>query len=105
MERQAVVRIGGITVVLTARRRPFHNLADFDVLGLDPRAVRLLVVKSGYLSPELAPLANPNLMALSDGVVNQDVARLPVKCIRRPIFPWDTAFAWQPAVLVSARAK
>jgi microcystin degradation protein MlrC len=102
-ERQAVVRIGGVTVVLTARRRPFHDIADFTRLGLDPRAVRLLVVKSGYLSPELAPIARPGLLALSPGVVDQDVARLPVTRIPRPTFPFDRDFDWQPAVRVSAR--
>jgi len=75
-ERQAVVRVGGLTLVLAARRRPYHDLADFARLGLDPKAARLLVVKSGYLSPDLAPIANPNLMALTDGVVNQDIPRL-----------------------------
>ena len=45
-----VVAAAGITLVLAARRRPYHDLADFARLGLDP-AVRLLVVKSGYLSP------------------------------------------------------
>ncbi|HVA90181.1 MAG TPA: M81 family metallopeptidase, partial [Chloroflexota bacterium] len=50
-ERQAVVRVGGVTLVLTARRRPFHTLRDFTDLGLDPKAFSLLVVKSGYLSP------------------------------------------------------
>ena len=62
-ERQAVVRIGGITLILAARRRPYHNQADFTQLGLDPAKVRLLVVKSGYLSPELAPPRPPQ----SDG--------------------------------------
>ncbi|MBV9814108.1 MAG: M81 family metallopeptidase [Acetobacteraceae bacterium] len=102
-ERQAVVRIGGITLVLTARRRPFHTLADFACLGLDPRQVKLLVVKSGYLSPELAPIASPGLLALSAGVVDQDVARLPVRRVPRPTFPFDRDFAWQPRVAVSAR--
>ncbi len=75
-DAQAVVQIGGITLVLAAKRRPYHDLADFALLGLNPATARLLVVKSGYLSPELAPLANPNLMALTDGVVNQDIPRL-----------------------------
>jgi len=102
-ERQAVVRIGGITAVLTARRRPFHDLADFARLGLNPRAARLLVVKSGYLSPELAPIASPSLMALSPGVVDQDVARLPIQRVPRPTYPFDTGFDWHPAIRVSAR--
>ncbi|MGO7388965.1 MlrC C-terminal domain-containing protein, partial [Rhizobium ruizarguesonis] len=64
-DRQAVVSTGGIDLVLSAKRRPYHNIADFTRLGLDPHQASIIVVKSGYLSPELAPLANPNLMALS----------------------------------------
>jgi microcystin degradation protein MlrC len=102
-ERQAVVKLGGITVVLAARRRPYHNIADFTRLGLDPKAVRLLVVKSGYLSPELAPIANPNLMALTQGVVNQDIEGLVSKRRARPVFPFDRDFDYQPQARFSAR--
>ncbi|MDM9646240.1 M81 family metallopeptidase [Rhizobium sp. S163] len=102
-ERQAVVRIGGITVVLAARRRPYHNIADFTLLGLDPKAVRLLVVKSGYLSPELAPIANPNLMALTQGVVNQDIEGLTSNRRARPAFPFDRDFSYIPQARFSAR--
>lgn len=102
-ERQAVVRIQGITLVLAARRRPYHNLADFTLLGLDPAKVRLLVVKSGYLSPELAPIANPNLMALSDGVVNQDIPRLANLHRARGTLPFEARAAFVPEPQVSSR--
>ena len=102
-ERMAVVEIGGIDVVLTARRRPFHNFEDFSCLGLDPRRVRLLVVKSGYLSPDLAPIAAPSLMALTPGVVDQDVTRAPRFYVKRPCFPFDDAFDWEPRPVLSAR--
>ncbi|KWV40642.1 microcystin degradation protein MlrC [Rhizobium altiplani] len=104
-ERQAVVRTGGITVVLAARRRPYHNIADFTRLGLDPKSVRMLVVKSGYLSPELAPIANPNLMALTEGVVNQDIEALVSNRRIRPVFPFDRDFAYTPQARLSARWK
>ncbi|KRB61247.1 microcystin degradation protein MlrC [Rhizobium sp. Root708] len=102
-ERQAVVRIGGVTVVLAARRRPYHNIADFTRLSLAPETVRLLAVKSGYLSPELAPIANPNLMALTEGVVNQDIENLESKRRMRPAFPFDREFDFQPRARLSAR--
>ncbi|MCA1440067.1 M81 family metallopeptidase [Ensifer sp. IC4062] len=102
-ERQAVIRIGGLEVVLSARRRPYHNIEDFRRLGLDPSTVRLLVVKSGYLSPELAPIANPNLMALTDGVVNQDIENLGSERRQRPIFPFDRDFDFEPRAQFSAR--
>ncbi len=102
-EQQAVVRIGGITLVLAARRRPYHNIADFTRLGLDPTKVRLLVVKSGYLSPELAPIANPNLMALTDGVINQDIENLPSHRRHQPSYPFVKDFSYTAKVFFSTR--
>ncbi len=102
-DRQALIRAGGIEIVLAARRRPYHNIEDFRRLGLDPKTVRLLVVKSGYLSPELAPIANPNLMVLTDGVVNQDIANLASDRRVRPVFPFDRDFDYTPQAKLSAR--
>ncbi|MFP9136254.1 M81 family metallopeptidase [Devosia sp. XGJD_8] len=102
--REAVVRIGGIDLVLTARRRPFHNIADFTRLGLDPRKAKIVVVKSGYLSPDLGPIANPSLMALSPGVVDQFVERLERRHKSIPQFPFDKDFAFTPEVRWSKRA-
>lgn len=103
--REAVVRIGGIDLVLTARRRPFHNIADFTRLGLDPRQARIVAVKSGYLSPELGPMANPGIMALSPGVVDQFVERTVRLHTPRPSFPFDRNFDYTPEVIWSARAQ
>ncbi|SFV38348.1 Microcystin degradation protein MlrC, contains DUF1485 domain [Devosia crocina] len=103
--REAVVRIGGIDLVLTARRRPFHAIADFKRLGLEPHAARVVVVKSGYLSPELGPIANPGIMALSPGVVDQFVERTVREHTPRPSFPFDKDFSFSPEVRWSARAR
>ncbi len=103
-DRQAVLRLGGIDLVVTARRRPFHAIDDFTRLGLDPRQARIVVVKSGYLSPELAPLANPSLMALSPGVVDQDVARLTRRRKPHPTFPFDRNFPWAATPILGARS-
>ncbi|MBM7047012.1 M81 family metallopeptidase [Rhizobium lusitanum] len=103
-DAQAVVSIGGIDLVLSAKRRPYHNIADFTRLGLDPHKARIIVVKSGYLSPELAPIANPNLMALSPGVVDQFVERLPRLRKQKPIYPFDKDFDFTPEIALSARA-
>ncbi len=101
---EAVLRIGGIDLVVTARRRPFHDLADFAKLGLDPNNAKIVVVKSGYLSPEPAPIANPSLMALSPGVVDQFVERLPRVRKSVPTYPFDRDFAFTPAAVPSKRA-
>ncbi|XHS77959.1 M81 family metallopeptidase [Burkholderiaceae bacterium UC74_6] len=94
--RQALVTIGGIELVLSEKRRPYHELADFQRLGLDPLQARVVVVKSGYLSPELAPIANPCLMALSEGVVDQHIERLVRARKAVPTFPFDREFEYRP---------
>ncbi|MGM4912286.1 M81 family metallopeptidase [Rhizobium sp. 768_B6_N1_8] len=103
-DRQAVVSIDGIDLVLSAKRRPYHNIADFTRLGLDPHTAKIVVVKSGYLSPELAPIANPKLMALSAGVVDQFVERLPRLRKEHPTYPFDKDFSFEPQAFLSARS-
>ncbi|AYG63013.1 M81 family metallopeptidase [Rhizobium jaguaris] len=103
-DHQAVVSVGGIDLVLSAKRRPYHNIADFTRLGLDPHRAKIVVVKSGYLSPELAPIASPNLMALSPGVVDQFVERLPRLRKQKPTYPFDKDFTFTPEVALSARS-
>jgi microcystin degradation protein MlrC len=103
-ERQAVIEVDGVTVVLTARRRPFHEISDFTTLGLDPTTFKIVVVKAGYLVPAIAAIANPNLMALTDGAVNQDIPRLANRH-RVATYPWVPDLKWAPAPIVSARSK
>lgn len=85
----AVVQIQGVTVVLTERRTPFHRIQTFTQLGLDPHSYQIVVVKMGYLVPEINQLAQRALLALSPGAVNQDIENLSYKRIRRPMYPMD----------------
>lgn len=103
--REAVVQIEGITLVLAAYRRPYHDIADFTRFGLDPKSFKIVAVKSGYLSPELAPIANPSLMALSDGAINQDIVHLPANRYRRPSYPFVPNLSFTPEVYGSARNR
>jgi microcystin degradation protein MlrC len=103
--REAVVQIQGITLVLAAYRRPYHDIKDFTRFGLDPKTFKIIVVKSGYLSPELAPIANPSLMALTDGSVNQDIVHLPANRYRRPSYPFVANLRFTPKVYTSARNR
>ncbi|MCX2722876.1 M81 family metallopeptidase [Roseibium salinum] len=103
--REVLVEIGGNLLVLTERRRPFHKLDDFRRFGIEPGNVRYLIVKSGYLSPELSPLANPARMALTDGAVNQDIRALTNLHRPTPSYPFQSRFDWEPLARVSARAS
>jgi microcystin degradation protein MlrC len=103
-DRQAVIDVNGISVVLTARRRPFHEIVDFTSLGLDPSKFHIVVVKAGYLVPAIAAIAKPNLMALTNGAVDQDIPKLS-NLHRVPTYPWVRDLKWTPQTIVSARSK
>lgn len=87
--RIAVIDVQGVHVVLTERRTPFHHMSDFTQLDLDPTQYQIVVVKMGYLVPEVDALAYRALLALSPGAVNQDIEHLPYKRLQRPMFPMD----------------
>ena len=92
--RVAVVRvgagqIGGVFAIITERRKPYHTLSDFESAGLDPRRADIVVVKIGYLEPELFAMAADWLLGLTPGGVDQDLIRLAPRQIVRPMFPFD----------------
>jgi microcystin degradation protein MlrC len=93
---EAVVAVGGISCVLTSRRKPFHLVSDFTDLALDPAAVDLTVVKIGYLEPELHAIAAAHMLALTPGAVDQELSRLDYRHVIRPIHPLDT-FSSEPS--------
>jgi microcystin degradation protein MlrC len=85
----AVVKAGGLHTILTSRRKPYHRIADFTRLDLDPATADLVIVKIGYLEPELYKLAADWLLALTPGGVDQDLLRLGHHGVVRPLFPFD----------------
>lgn len=86
---EVVVATPTVDVIVTRVRRPFHVESDFTRLGLDPRRADLVVVKIGYLEPELFAMAADWRMALTPGGVDQDLVRLGHQRIERPMFPFD----------------
>ena len=49
----------------------------------------VIVVKQGYIFPELKAKGKLCVMALTDGATLQDTASIPFKQIQRPMFPID----------------
>jgi len=89
----ATLQVGGATVILTSERTQYATLDRFERLGIDVAGVDVVVVKIGYLEPELYDAARGWLLALTPGGVDQDIERLPYERVRRPLFPLDRDFA------------
>lgn len=88
-ETEVVVKVGSVHVIVTKKRKPYHHEIDFTRLGLDPRKTDIVIVKIGYLVPELYDMRADWIMALTPGGVDQDLERLDFKRINRPMFPFD----------------
>ncbi len=90
---EVVLRVGSVYVILTRLRKPYHHESDFTDLALDPRGADIVIVKIGYLEPELFDMAADWKLALTPGGVDQDLPRLGHRRIRRPMFPYDADMA------------
>jgi microcystin degradation protein MlrC len=93
---EVVLQIGSVYAIITKLRKPYHHEHDFTDLNLSPRSAQLVIVKIGYLEPELYVMAADWMLGLTPGGVDQDLRRLGHHHIRRPMWPFDTTFATKP---------
>ena len=70
---QVVVKSSGVYAIITERRKPFHHIHDFTMLGINPLEMDVICVKIGYLEPELYDLAAGWKLGLTPGGVEQRV--------------------------------
>lgn len=99
-----VVRLasGGLEVIVTSRRAQYAQTAQYRRIGADPSQPDIVVVKMGYLEPDLFEAQRGWLLALTPGGVDQDLRRLGHRRIDRPMIPMDAEIP-EPAA-VTARS-
>ncbi len=88
-QTEVVVKVGNVSVIVTKNRMAYHYENAFTRLGLNPRETDILIVKIGYLVPELYDMRADWVMALTPGGVDQDLLRLGYERINRPMYPLD----------------
>ena len=88
--RTAVVKVEGVLVVLTERRMPMWNLQQLRTLGIEPRTLRIIVVKAAIAyRAAYAPIARRIIEVDTPGLAAADVRRFNYKRLERPIYPLD----------------
>lgn len=86
----AAIRIGGVEVVLITNRTQALGLELFTNLGIDPRARKLVVVKStNHFMGAFGPIARKVIYVESRGPLDRNYARIPYTRVTRPIWPLD----------------
>jgi microcystin degradation protein MlrC len=88
----ALVQVRGIDVVVASRHIGAYDPEMMRALGIVPEKRKIIVVKLGYLEPEIRAIARFSVMALTSGSTNEVLNALPYKFIDRPVFPLDTEF-------------
>jgi len=99
----AVLKVGGVKVILTTDRQAFTTLHSFEQAKINPLEQKIIVVKLGYLFAGLRNTAKGAVMALSPGFTSLLLEQLPYKHITRPIFPLDGDFEWNSCSVASDR--
>lgn len=91
-----VIETEGVKTVILKNRRSFTEIRDFKDAALNPLDYKIVVVKLGYLFPQLRDMAPVHLMALTSGFCNLNIPTLPFKNVHRPSYPLDFDMDWKP---------
>jgi len=89
--RSCVLSCKGVDVLLFNKRKPVFTEETLNEHGLSLYDYDVLVVKQGYLSPELDKDAKHSVLALTSGNCNQKAERISYVKTRRPMYPLDSA--------------
>ncbi len=86
----AAIRAAGIDIVLNSIRQQTFSEHCFTELGIDPKAKKILVVKSTqHFHARFAPIAKDIIYVNAPGSLTTNMLQYPFKRIRRPIAPLD----------------
>lgn len=93
MGPSTVVTIDGrITVLITSRKTPPFDLGQLRSQGIEPESAAVIGVKAAVAHRRAYdPIAHASFTVSSAGPCASDLASLPYRRIRRPVFPLDRA--------------
>ena len=92
----AVVRTGGIDVILIADERDFKEPGHFQACGVDPANYKIVVVKQGYLYPKLQEITKRYVMLFTPGAADQQLEKLPYVRRQKPALPFEPDTSFEP---------
>jgi len=86
----AILRIGGIDVIISSNRLQVLDLAIFLSQGIDPREKAVVAVKSAHhFRGAFGPIAREVLLVDALGLATPSLKSLDYKNVRRPVWPLD----------------
>jgi microcystin degradation protein MlrC len=90
MGDSAVVRHGGVTILLTSKRLAPMDLGQWRSQGIDPEKLSMIGIKAAVGHRRAYdPIAAASFTVSTAGPCTSDLARLLYKRLRRPVYPLD----------------
>ena len=78
-----------VDILVASNRQAMVEIHQFTDAGIQLDDYDVIVVKQGYIFPELKAAGKLCVMSLTGGATPQDTASIPFKRIMRPMFPID----------------
>jgi len=95
MGRCAVLRSGGVRVLLTERKTPPGDLAQLRSQGIEPMHQQVIVVKSAVaFRGAYAPIAAEMLEVDTPGLCASNLHPFHYRLLPRPVYPLDAGIEW-----------
>jgi len=86
----AVLEVAGIEVLVVSKAAQMLDLQEFRAFGIEPAAKRVVALKSmQHFRAAFGPIAERVILCDSGALCTPDVAKLPYRQVRRPIWPLD----------------
>jgi len=86
----AVMRVEGVTILLTSRKTPPFDLGQWRSQGIEPSSLSIIGIKAAVAHRRAYdPIAAASYWVRTPGPCTSDLRMLPYRRLRRPIFPLD----------------
>ena len=85
----ALLHAGGVDVIVTGSHTGCYDPEMMRSVGLQPEKLSVIVVKLGYLEPEIRAAAASSCLVLTRGSTDEVLERLDYRKVKRPVFPLD----------------
>jgi microcystin degradation protein MlrC len=88
--RSVALRAGGLTIIVNSIRQQIMSREPFEVHGIDPAALSLIVAKSAnHFEEAFRPIARRIVYCDAPGAASEDLSTFPFVRLPRPCWPLD----------------
>jgi microcystin degradation protein MlrC len=90
----AVVRHGGVTILLTSKKTPPFDLGQLRSQGIAPESLSVIGIKAAVAHRRAyEPILKASFNVSTPGPCSSDLKSFPYRSVRRPLFPLDPSIA------------